>query len=761
MLEAIPEAEEIKKTLFDIDQDSSPGPDGFSGCFYRACWEIISQDVVEAIQFCWRRKFIPKGLNSNFLNGTLMHKLVSPQQVAYVKGRCIQDQILLASELVNGMTKKRRCGNVALKLDISQAYDSVSWEFLFKVLQKFGFSKNWCEWLHILFQSSKFSVMLNGGPCGFFSVGRGLRQGDPLSPILFVLMEEALSRRLSQMVQDGLICPMVERKGIHPTHLFFVDDVFIFINGVKKRILNLMKLLEDYQKISGQIINKSKSKLFIDDTSDLRKNQIKEIIQMERSAFPDKYLGVILTSGRIKVSNVWPMVEMMKRKLASWKGMERQESTINFLGKKFVHHLVKVDWYKDKNGQWSTKWQKYSVWPGLKWAWEALEEDTRWIIGNGNNIYVWFDHWLEVGILFDRFKHHRCLTENLNLKVSDILSNGEWSYNDELHQIFHHLKLPEILGGDDILVWTRNLKGEFSISDAVYKLRHKERSVNWSKFLWTHFLHPSVASNVWKLIQGIYTDDKIMVKNGYEMVSRCCICETEEDSMNHLLWKCNFSTEVSDWICSIFQFKAPKTLEDIWKCTSSCSPLIKQVWISAACIILKELWFQKNKRFFENIKPNMQGFKCRVMQLVNEGGLRMNGFGVVVRDSACQVLGTLSGGISIASNYLAESYGIMCALELEVQWNLQKIIIVSDSKSVLAEFAQGRVPWFLKGRWLLATSKIKKIQYKHCYREINFSVDCMAKKGALLAAGERQIHMGRPQCLPRVEMPDVDYFRFD
>lgn len=179
--------------------------------------------------------------------GNLMHKLVSPQQVAHVKGRCIQDQIILVSELVNEMSRKRRCGNVSLKLDISQAYDSVSWEFLFLALQKFGFSKNWCEWMHILFQSARISVMVNGGPCGFFSVGRGLRQGDPLSPILFVLMEEALSRRLTQLVNEGLICPMVVRKGIHPTHLFFADDVFIFINGAKKSILNLMQLLEDYQ----------------------------------------------------------------------------------------------------------------------------------------------------------------------------------------------------------------------------------------------------------------------------------------------------------------------------------------------------------------------------------------------------------------------------------------------------------------------------------------------------------------------------------
>ncbi|XP_026433827.1 uncharacterized protein LOC113331322 [Papaver somniferum] len=169
MLDAIPEDEETKVTVFSMDPDSSPGPDGFSRCFYRACWHIIKEDVIQAIQFCWRRRFIPNGLNSNFLvllpkvdgaknpnqfrpigfsnvsfkiftkiisirMGTLMNKLISPQQAAYVKGRSIQEQILQAFEMVNEMIKKRRGGNVDLKLDISQAYDSVSWHFLFQVL---------------------------------------------------------------------------------------------------------------------------------------------------------------------------------------------------------------------------------------------------------------------------------------------------------------------------------------------------------------------------------------------------------------------------------------------------------------------------------------------------------------------------------------------------------------------------------------------------------------------------------------------------
>ncbi|XP_026451895.1 uncharacterized protein LOC113352267 [Papaver somniferum] len=244
--------------------------------------------------------------------------------------------------------------------------------------------------------------------------------------------------------------------------------------------------------------------------------------------------------------------------------------------------------------------------------------------------------------------------------------------------------------------------------------------------------------------------------------------------------------------------------------------LVKQVWICASCIILKELWFQKNKRFFEDIKPNMQRFKCRVLKLVHETGLRIKGtkwcqnydqqiitafdlgirhskfqiikkccwippelgvvmfcydgssfgnpgsagFGVVARDSNCQVIGTLTGGIGVATNYLAETYGVMNSLELAVEWKLQDIIIVSDSKTVLAEFAQGKIPWFLKGRWKIEQGKVSRIRYHHCYREVNFSANGIAKKGASLAAGVRLLHIGRPPYLPRIEMPDVDYFRF-
>ncbi|XP_026399476.1 uncharacterized protein LOC113295352 [Papaver somniferum] len=194
MLDSIPNTEEIKSIIFSMDPDSSPVPDGFSGCFYRAYWQIIVDDEAKN-QNQFRTiglsnvsfKIITKILTVRM--STLMEKLVAPQQEVSIKGRCIQEKVLLASEMVNEMKKKRRGGNVGLKLDNSQAYDSVIWEFIFQLLQKFSFSANWCDWLHKIFKSARISLLINGGPCGFFPVSRGLSQGEPLSPILFVLME--------------------------------------------------------------------------------------------------------------------------------------------------------------------------------------------------------------------------------------------------------------------------------------------------------------------------------------------------------------------------------------------------------------------------------------------------------------------------------------------------------------------------------------------------------------------------------------------
>ncbi|XP_026458533.1 uncharacterized protein LOC113359052 [Papaver somniferum] len=143
------------------------------------------------------------------------------------------------------------------------------------------------------------------------------------------------------------------------------------------------------------------------------------------------------------------------------------------------------------------------------------------------------------------------------------------------------------------------------------------------------------------------------------------------------------------------------------------------------------------------------------------GNIGEAGFGVVVRDHLCQVLGTLTGGIGIATNYVVEVYALICAAELAVQWNMHHIILKYDSKTVITEFAQGQVPWFVRTRWVKAASKIGSIIFCHSYREANFSADATAKRGAKLQDEERQIFKGRPSHPARIEMPGVNYYRFN
>ncbi|XP_026435200.1 uncharacterized protein LOC113332915 [Papaver somniferum] len=272
MLEVIPEADEIKAAVFEMDGDSAPGPDSFSGAKQPNQFRPIG---LSNFSF----KVFTKILSMRM--ASLMKKLVSPQQVAYIKGRRIHEKVLLASKLVNEM-KKEEEGR-----------------------------KSWCDWLKELLSSAKISVMVNEGPNCFFSMHRGLKQGDPLSPILFVLMEEVLSKKLQNMVEKNKLQPMVIRNGIALTHLLFADDVSIFCNGSKKNSQNLLLFLEDYQTCSGQVFNRLKSKCFIDGCSIVQKNQISNTLQIDLTSFPDKYLGVIIHSGRIKTATVWPMVEMM------------------------------------------------------------------------------------------------------------------------------------------------------------------------------------------------------------------------------------------------------------------------------------------------------------------------------------------------------------------------------------------------------------------------------------------------------------------
>ena len=112
----------------------------------------------------------------------IMDKVISKSQNAFVEGRQILDAVLIANELVDYVLRRKKCGLV-WKLDIEKTYDGISWEFLYQVLSRMGFGSRWMSWMKWCISTASFSVLINGSPAGFFPSSRGLRQGDPLSPI--------------------------------------------------------------------------------------------------------------------------------------------------------------------------------------------------------------------------------------------------------------------------------------------------------------------------------------------------------------------------------------------------------------------------------------------------------------------------------------------------------------------------------------------------------------------------------------------------
>lgn len=154
--------------------------------------------------------------------------LISEEQSAFVGVRNIQDGILFANEVVDLWKKKQK--GVILKLDFQKAYDNLSWNFLFEMLSKFGFPSTWINWIKECVSSAHSSVLVNGSPTREFRMEKGLRQGDPLSPFLFILAVEGVSMIFKRAQGVGLINGVVVAPN-NPilTHLQFADEQSCFV----------------------------------------------------------------------------------------------------------------------------------------------------------------------------------------------------------------------------------------------------------------------------------------------------------------------------------------------------------------------------------------------------------------------------------------------------------------------------------------------------------------------------------------------------
>ena len=356
-LTSIPTEEEIRSAVFAMDSNSAPGPDGFNGAFFQCCWNIIKKEVALAVKEFFVLRHVKRNLNSNFLvlipkteNAAVIEKfrpiilgnfifkictkiladrlgflaptIISKNQFGFVKGRRIQDCIALASEGFNILKNKSKEGNIAIKVDIRKAFDTLDWDFVLEVLRCFGFSDDFRGLIKNIFESARISILHNGTPNGFFSCSRGVRQGDPLSPLLFDIAEDFLSRFITANVECGAIQGMQWKRGcLFPSHLLFADDVLLFCRGSKKNMETLNHIFKVYGELSGQCISYEKSKIFFGNSfSQPCINSLLNVFPLSRGFLPVCYLGVPLFQGSPKRRFLQSIADKIRDRFSQWKG---------------------------------------------------------------------------------------------------------------------------------------------------------------------------------------------------------------------------------------------------------------------------------------------------------------------------------------------------------------------------------------------------------------------------------------------------------
>ena len=190
----------------------------------------------------------------------ILSEQISAEQFGFLEGRQIHEAIGVAQEGLHSLKTKRLKGAI-LKIDISKAYDKVSWLYLQLLLTHLGFGINFIRWIMSCITTVSFSVLINGAASSFFHAERGLRQGCPLSPLLFLLVAEGLSRALRVARVEGRFIGIQMAPNLNITHLLFVDDVLIFCSGTRGDSKVLMEILYLFSKATGMEINARKSSL--------------------------------------------------------------------------------------------------------------------------------------------------------------------------------------------------------------------------------------------------------------------------------------------------------------------------------------------------------------------------------------------------------------------------------------------------------------------------------------------------------------------
>uniref|UniRef100_A0A2N9FRJ8 Reverse transcriptase domain-containing protein n=1 Tax=Fagus sylvatica TaxID=28930 RepID=A0A2N9FRJ8_FAGSY len=529
LLERSFDREEVVQVLQNFQGDKAPSPDGFTMAFFQKCWRVVEMDVMAFFGEVYEYGKFERSLNSTFIS--LIPKKINVVNIrdfrpisliGCVYKLKILDSVLIANECLDSRLKSRILGLIC-KLDIEKAYDHVNWDCLYTLMNRMGFGSRWFRWMRACTSTVRFSVIVNGSPTSFFYSSRGLRQGNPLSPLLFLLIMEVLSHMLRRAVERGFINGFQVGRNDQPnvsvSHLLYVDDTILFCDAHPEQLLYICMVLTCFEAVTGLKVNMTKSKMvLVGAVAGL--NALADLLYCHIGTLPLQYLGMPLGAS-YKALAIWtPVIEKIERRLAGWQkgGLGVQQvipTNLALLGKwlwrfgmeeSHLWRRVVAAKYGEGRGGWTSNLPRgsygCSLWRHIRKGWEV----------------------------FPLILALRCSLNQEDSIASVLISQGvdqprEWN----------------VFFGKDFNDWELDQVVEF------FALLHS----HIPQCIWGVKAPPRVAFFMWTVAWGrILTCDNLK-QRGLVLAGWCCMCKNADESVNHLLLHCGVARQLWSFV---FQF---------------------------------------------------------------------------------------------------------------------------------------------------------------------------------------------------------------
>ncbi|XP_026416316.1 uncharacterized protein LOC113311703 [Papaver somniferum] len=474
MLDSIPSMEEIKAVVFDLGADSAPGPDGFSGCFYRHCWDLSHQYLAKDIIFCWNNKSVPNGANSSLIillakvRGAdslrkyrpiglsdiffkiftkilaarlvkVLHNLVSEKKMTFMKGRNIHENISLASEMVNELHIKRKDGNLGLKLDISQDFDTGNMKSLTNLVKLLkDYQRAYGQ--RVMPGAVKYSHISN-------VVDKLKDQLSVFKGKMFSFQDRVV------LVKTVLSSYAIHNMVVYKWPVKFVKQCERVIrNSLWPGDSNLSRAFVGYDKICSPV----------------REGGLG--------------LTILRTMKKALIMKTWWSIKASKKK---WS---------RFLESKFTC----------RDGRLKLVGVKSSILPGIRWVHQEVIRNTKSLVGDGRATSLFYDVWYETEALAEVLNRTDL---DRNARVSDIIVQEQWQLEGDHFQDLTNAgvvleEIPRRRAGSDKNIWMPDFKGLFSVKSARELVRTKYPNLEEAKLLWKKVVHPSLAAQNWKFVRG-------------------------------------------------------------------------------------------------------------------------------------------------------------------------------------------------------------------------------------------------------------------